>query len=227
MQINKICLSLVSILVTCFLVLSGCSNSSNQPGEHFIEAISQNDSLQSFSELIEKGRVFLDEASSQDLREYVSLCRGRSQRQVCVTICHRPPGNPKNQKTLLLPLKASISHLRHGYNQVSKDYLGVCDFDDNSQDRIKGDIMSSDKENTQLNVDMGENENSNQGTTITEEEQYGDHHLTDDIGHQHQSEEDTVISDESQLPLWCRENLDIDRDCDGINDFDQSFLFLQ
>lgn len=37
-----------------------------------------------------------------------------------VTVCHIPPGNPEQKKTLCLPDSAIKAHLDHG------DYLGIC-----------------------------------------------------------------------------------------------------
>ena len=38
------------------------------------------------------------------------------------TLCHAPPGNPKNVRTLNLPLPAAEAHLAHH----DGDYLGAC-----------------------------------------------------------------------------------------------------
>jgi hypothetical protein len=41
-----------------------------------------------------------------------------------VTLCHRPPGNPKNAHTISVGEPASAAHLRHG------DQLGPCPSED-------------------------------------------------------------------------------------------------
>lgn len=51
-----------------------------------------------------------------------------SRQQICVEVCHRPPGNPKNCKTMHLPLEATVAHLKHGgHKHTEHDYLGRCD----------------------------------------------------------------------------------------------------
>lgn len=71
-------------------------------------------------------KVLLSDATFDEMAEVVSDCHGKSP-QLCVEICHRPPGNPDNSSTKLLPLKASMKHLSHGGSHEEGDYLGSCD----------------------------------------------------------------------------------------------------
>jgi hypothetical protein len=50
--------------------------------------------------------------------------------QTKVFICHLPPGNPLNAKTLRLPEAALKAHLAHG------DYLGECEPEDDINDDV-------------------------------------------------------------------------------------------
>lgn len=71
--------------------------------------------------------VSLMKANSQDITDHRVECRGKDAGKVCVEICHRPPGNPANSKTMILPLPAVFAHLKHG-NSTQPDTLGSCEF---------------------------------------------------------------------------------------------------
>jgi uncharacterized membrane protein YgcG len=79
-------------------------------------------------------KVSLEDATFEQVAPYVSECRGN---KLCVQICHRPPGNPDNSKTMLLPLQATAAHLHHGGAHHERDYLGACD--DLGEDNQGGD----------------------------------------------------------------------------------------
>ena len=64
--------------------------------------------------------VAYDEATANDVAEHIVECNGNSD-NICIEICHMPPGNPDNSHTKKLPLQASLAHMGHG------DHLGDCD----------------------------------------------------------------------------------------------------
>ena len=72
-------------------------------------------------------KVTLLSSTADELVDYVVDCRGKAKMRICVVICHRPPGDPWNSKSLILSLKAALNHLDHG--DLARDYLGVCDGD--------------------------------------------------------------------------------------------------
>lgn len=74
-------------------------------------------------------KVYYEEATYEQVAEEVELCHGG--KKLCVTICHRPPGNPTNSKNLFLPLSAANAHLNHGGDHADRDTLGACEPDDN------------------------------------------------------------------------------------------------
>jgi hypothetical protein len=69
----------------------------------------------------------LSKVSSGDLTGQTTTCRDN---KICVEICHRPPGDPENSKTMLLPIAAQLAHLNHGNDANEQDYLGPCDASD-------------------------------------------------------------------------------------------------
>lgn len=75
--------------------------------------------------------VYLKSASLDDVAEFIVDCPGKGKNNnPCVVICHRPPGNPENSKTMILPFKAASAHLDHGNaNAEDQDYLGECQAD--------------------------------------------------------------------------------------------------
>ena len=98
------------IIVPMLLVLAACNENQEVP-ENTVEKI--NEFLG-----IEKP-VQYDEATSADMAEHVEECNGKSGK-ICVQICHKPPGNPENDHSKTLSLKASLAHIGHG------DTLGDC-----------------------------------------------------------------------------------------------------
>ena len=73
--------------------------------------------------IAEMSKVFLSEATLQQVAAYSWSCHGN---KICVEVCHRPPGNPANCKSKVLPLQATRAHLNHGGSHQDKDYLGPC-----------------------------------------------------------------------------------------------------
>jgi hypothetical protein len=119
-------------------------------------------------------KVYLDKASTDQVALFTGNCQGNKR---CVQICHRPPGNPDNSKTMILPLEATEAHLNHGGNHADDDYLGACTNEEEDPSTPPSDNGS------------------------------GNGHNPHDI------------------PEWCRPNLHIDKDCDGIDDHTGDPLF--
>jgi hypothetical protein len=95
-------------------------------------------------------KTYLDEATYEEVSPYVKSCQGN---KYCVEICHRPPGNPDNSKTMLLPLKATVAHLHHGGNHEEKDYLGSCH---DSEESDSSDDSSSEEVEDESGGEVGE-----------------------------------------------------------------------
>jgi hypothetical protein len=139
-------------------------------------------------------KVSLDAATLEQITPYVSQCQGH---KLCVQICHRPPGNPENSRTLQLPLAATPAHLNHGGPHDQKDYLGACDAADSGGDDTGA--GSTDGSGT---------DGSGSGTT--------DGGGTDNTGDG--TGGGSVTGGSTLPPLWCQTYYDIDQNCDGIND---------
>jgi hypothetical protein len=103
------------ILLSAFALLTACKQ--EQAGNDALNTIVDGGSNQAAN------KIMLDQATYDQVALYVGECQGHKQ---CVQICHRPPGNPDNSKTMVLPLKASIAHLNHGGPHEDGDYLGAC-----------------------------------------------------------------------------------------------------
>lgn len=109
---GKACIQ-VSLVLGMALAVMGCNTSTG--GDE-----SKTSAVYTYSS---SEKVSVDEATLEDLAPYASFCQGQKR---CVTICHRPPGNPANGKTKVLPLAAIAAHLNHGGPHVDKDYIGAC-----------------------------------------------------------------------------------------------------
>lgn len=114
-------------------LLVGCGSSEDDRAQsELVEPIDET--------LVEKKRVYLNQASEADFEPFIIDAEGQEQ----LVICHIPPGNPRNFKSKLVPLTAVEAHLNHGHeaslksengkkhkhsdNQVYRleDYLGAC-----------------------------------------------------------------------------------------------------
>ncbi len=88
-----------------------------------------------------QNKISLDEAYLDQMEPYIFECKHRT---LCVQICHRPPGNPENSKTLDLPLQATVAHLNHGGEHEDKDYIGPCDASSGGPAAATGDDTTDD-----------------------------------------------------------------------------------
>ncbi len=173
--------------------------------------------------------------------------------KVCIAICHRPPGNPENAKSKVLPLEAIVAHLNHGNSKhhVHRDTLGYCDNTDENSEQNNGDTNdSSSNDDTGSSDDGNSNDdtggngeqtpddsgdsNSNDDTGasddgISNDDTTGNDEQTPDDSGDSNSNDDTGASDDvmdyDNIPSWCEANYDIDRNCDGIIDETGENLF--
>lgn len=186
-------------------------------------------------------KISLDEATFQDVAAHVETCRNGI---FCVTICHRPPGDPANSKTMKLPLTAIPAHLNHGSDHhEDKDYVGACDAgagsDDggtdaggtdgstdgsadgsaDGSDSAAGDDAGAVGGDTGAVGDDSGAVGGDTGTVGGDTGSAGDG-MTDgatDSG----SVVDGGATDSgsvADVPLWCQPNYEIDRNCDGFTD---------
>ena len=109
---------------------------------------------------------------------------------VCVKICHIPPGNPNQRKEMVIPITAIWAHLNHGGKHKHHDHIGGCSQTPES-------ILNEEPE-TDSTTDTGSGSNSGA--------------ISDDLS------AETEPTVQSELPLWCLENIERDADCDGIID---------
>lgn len=138
-------------------------------------------------------KAYLASAKCGDVKPHVHGC-GHGVR--CVEVCHRPPGNPANQKTIALPLAATAAHMHHGkHHHGHMDYLGPCrdDGDDSSSDDSSSDDSSSDDD----------------GDTTPPPADPGNGGTTSGGG---------ASDPASHIPPWCAPFVSFDANCDGLND---------
>ncbi|MBY0314251.1 MAG: hypothetical protein K2Q26_01940 [Bdellovibrionales bacterium] len=172
-------LGIATVVGVTVLVTVGCSNNSPSDSAPMSLAGSEGGAIQ---------KVSLSSATEADIVQHKVSCHGKSKHLICIQVCHRPPGNPSQWKEMILPLKATMAHLKHGGpHHDQHDFLGLCE-DSPADDESGGDDGS------------GSVPDSGGGSGETG----GD--SPDDGG------------DVSTLPIWCERNLAIDADCDGFND---------
>lgn len=153
-------------------------------------------------------KAYLASAKCGDVRPHVHSC-GHGVR--CVEVCHRPPGNPTNQKTMLLPLAATAAHMHHGqHHHGEMDYLGPC--------RDHGDDSSSDDSSS----DDDDGDQAGGGTTNPPPVDPGGGTTNPppaDPGNTGGSAAGGGASDPaSNIPPWCAPFVSFDANCDGLND---------
>ena len=185
--------------------------------------------------------VSLMKATGQDVSANVVECRGagsgkgkKKGKQVCVAICHRPPGNPENSKSMVLPLSAVLAHLEHGGpNHGHHDTLGLCEGDG------EDDMEDLDPEDPTYGNDEGSGDDT--GTDeVYDSESDSDDGM--DPGSDDGSSSDgsgldmggdnvgigsyyPAVDEPNDIPQYCLDNLEVDPDCDGINDFTDDLLY--
>lgn len=116
---SKLTYATTLLLVT---VMAGCSVG---PEEGEGESTSGMETGYGYSSMANAYKIGVEDATVQDLIPHKVACpsqkNGNHQDQICIQICHVPPGNPDNSHDKVLPLSAIKAHLGHG------DYLGRCD----------------------------------------------------------------------------------------------------
>ncbi len=116
---------MISIVLVSGLLLTACNGGGGADS-----------TSEASSSLTNSAKVAYEDATFEEVADHVQSCHGN---KICVTICHRPPGNPDNSKTLTLPLQAANAHLKHGGSEhQDKDYLGACDDGDGDSDDGSG-----------------------------------------------------------------------------------------
>lgn len=71
-------------------------------------------------------KIILDTAVLEQIESHQAACAADTE-NVCVQICHVPPGNPAAAHNKILPVQAIPAHLGHG------DYLGLCQGDNTEE----------------------------------------------------------------------------------------------
>lgn len=152
-----------------------------------------------YSSMASAYKIAVEEATVQDLFPHKVACpsqkNGNHQEQICIQICHVPPGNPDNSHDKVLPLSAIKAHLGHG------DYLGRCD--SSTEDPSFGEGLIGDS------ISGGSNDESipDSGSSTDEDSSSGGEALPDE-----------GTSDSTEVPYFCEPYYDIDQNCDGFND---------
>ncbi|MCB0412509.1 MAG: hypothetical protein KDD22_08285 [Bdellovibrionales bacterium] len=181
------------LMLTVSLGLTGC-NSSSGGGSSTTSQTDETQQLQSTS-----NKVYFDQATLEEIADYVAPCHGKS-KKMCVYICHKPPGNPENCHSKILPLSAYKGHMHKGVDAKHRDTLGDCTPGDTGGDDggVSDDNGSSD-DSGDMSDDNGSSDNDG------------------DMGDGGTSDDDPIV-DTGELPPWCESVQAIDADCDGYND---------
>ena len=176
------------MILTLSAVFFGCSGSNVDIPNADIAASSEGN-------LSSKAAINVVDATPDELAPHLLECHGKNAGKICVQICHRPPGNPANSKTLILPLKASLKHLHHGGpHHETKDTLGPCEDLQTDVDPV----IVEDESETDPGTGTGSTDPGTVDTTV--------------IG-------DDGIASYADAPIWCQAYYGIDNNCDGVDNF--------
>ncbi len=215
--------------------------------------------------------VSLMKATSEDISANIVDCKSEKKhkkkgkrpqkKQVCLAICHKPPGNPDNSKSKVLPMSAVLAHLEHGGpHHGEHDHLGLCDGDgeddmedvdpddptygndDGGDEGSSGDDDSDDSDDGDDNSDSGSDDSGscNDGDHSNDDAGAGTGDGTDDddgsASDDGSDSDDGSTADDDNgglntddgddgLPQYCSDNLDLDADCDGIEDSSGDLMY--
>lgn len=205
-------MSLLRVLLLFFtLTLLACNQqsiNSKALNEHSSEVENKNQLVA--SEQHNKVVRTID-ALPEDVTRHKVDCQGKNKKdkKICIVVCHRPPGNPSNSKSIVLPLQAVFAHLKHGCKNkhTEHDTMGYCEL----QDDDSGEDSGSNPDNSNDEADNDEGSNSSDSGSNS-----GDESDSDDGSNPDQGGGDD--DNGSEIPAWCEMNYDIDSDCDGYND---------
>lgn len=203
--------SMTSLLIVTALV--GCSNG---PQEGDGESTTTNVTSASY-------KIVVEEATVEDLIPHKVACpsqkNGKHQEQICIQVCHVPPGNPENSHDKVLPLSAIKAHLGHG------DYLGLCGASTEPPDSSGGGTTddgsdgTTDDSSTEDPSTGGGSTTDDSGGVTTEDPITEDGPTGDSIsGGDSSSGGETLPDEGAQVPNFCVPYYEVDQDCDGFND---------
>jgi hypothetical protein len=179
------------------ILLIGCS--AGEQGlvlaENGLASFDPNGSIVSYQ------KVLFDQAVVEQIAPHKADCpsseRSSKNAKVCIRICHIPPGNPKAARQKILPIQAMRAHVGHG------DFLGPCE-DGGSGLPPSGEVP--------------------EGGGNPSQEEYPPTEATPVPGESAPEATPTPSPPPSgeqsggQVPKWCADFIQIDSNCDGIND---------
>lgn len=181
------------LIILGLLIGSGCLNSQTSPSlnETTAEALNSTSSFE---------KILIDEAVIEDIAAHKAECPSNSakKQQICIQVCHVPPGNPAAAHSKVLPLQAIKAHLGHG------DYLGLCESDDNSG----GEEEVPPEEEEPVEEEPGTEEPSPEPTP------------SPTPSPSPSPSPSPTPTPTPEIPLWCQPFISLDADCDGYIDED-------
>ncbi|MBT4763124.1 MAG: hypothetical protein HOO06_15635 [Bdellovibrionaceae bacterium] len=145
--------------------------------------------------------VSLLKAMPEDISKNLVSCDGsNAENSVCVVICHRPPGNHENKKSMKLSLSAVLAHIDHGDKdkhhdgEEDGDHLGYCEIDDDdlASCSIDDDKLEKKKNHHGEDSDDDSHHDDDEEEDEKEGEKEGDH---DDHGGDCNHDEDSHHED--------------------------------
>jgi len=166
---------LISLMCLCILSTS-CSQQNGTSAQTPINTTEVN--MQNNTALSQK--VFVEDALIEDIKTHVVGCpaSSSSQQQICIQICHVPPGNPSKAIDKILPLQAIKAHLNHGSQHAeARDYLGACMKESSNPSDDSGTDSSS--ETPDSSTDTNSTETSSTNTNSTDSTSSGSTTTTD------------------------------------------------
>lgn len=159
---NKMAKALLVYIATVTLIACNEGTSSNLSQDSSLH-MSQSTNSNNLN-AVDFQKVFTNDALIDDLINHKAECapkKNKGQHQVCIQICHVPPGNPKAAKSMVIPVVALKAHLEHGHhNEVDRDYLGSCNNDGSEQTDTSNNV-----DNTTSTDDTSSSTDTNSTTT--------------------------------------------------------------
>jgi len=190
--------------------------------------------------------LLLKNMDDEELEAVSEACPADSEHARCVVICHIPPGNVGNAKTLLIPHQAVNAHIHHGGDKHEHhDFIGNCDQlpelngDDkcHADDHGNGNGKGHDKDkhankHHDKTHDCSSNDDDGSGDDDTDNGT-GDDGSDNGTGDDGSGETDPGTDDGSNGgmdngnngPIYCDYTSELDLDCDGLDDTTGTPLF--
>lgn len=205
-------LFMISGIATLCLSFIACNGS-----EKAAIDVSHEDSLSASSSDASATPRSIAKASVKDIEDNLAPCNSRKDKgKICVYVCHRPPGNPANSKTMILPLSSTLAHLKHGHS-LQPDTVGLCGGSDDNGDHDGGESDDEDDEDSGSTTGGSTAGGSGTGGSTSGGDESGGSSSGGANGGE-TAGGSTSGGGTVTIPDWCLTKYEYDKNCDGFDD---------